>query len=57
MTQTTLRLERTSPMTQTAVEILLVEDNPNDVEVTLHSLRSSNQHLGFYWLLLNQPPL
>ena len=42
MTQTTLRLEGTSPMTQTAVEILLVEDNPNDVELTLHSLRSSN---------------
>lgn len=29
-------------MTQTAVEILLVEDNPSDVELTLHSLRSSN---------------
>jgi len=29
-------------MTQTAVEILLVEDNPSDVELTLHSLRSSH---------------
>ncbi len=28
-------------MTQTAVEILLVEDNPSDVELTLHSLCSS----------------
>lgn len=27
--------------TETAVEILLVEDNPCDVELTLHSLRSS----------------
>lgn len=26
---------------KTAVEILLVEDNPSDVELTLHSLRSS----------------
>jgi CheY-like chemotaxis protein len=25
-----------------AVEILLVEDNPNDVELTLHALRASN---------------
>jgi two-component system response regulator len=29
-------------MTDKAVEILLVEDNPSDVELTLHSLRSSN---------------
>lgn len=29
-------------MTETVVEILLVEDNPSDVELTLHSLRSSN---------------
>lgn len=28
-------------MTETAVEILLVEDNPSDVELTLHSLRST----------------
>jgi CheY-like chemotaxis protein len=28
-------------MTQTTIEILLVEDNPSDVELTLHSLRSS----------------
>ena len=28
-------------MTNKAVEILLVEDNPSDVELTLHSLRSS----------------
>jgi len=28
-------------MTETAVEILLVEDNPNDVELTLHSLKMS----------------
>lgn len=29
-------------MTETIVEILLVEDNPSDIELTLHSLRSSN---------------
>ena len=29
-------------MTEIPVEILLVEDNPSDVELTLHSLRSSN---------------
>lgn len=29
-------------MTEAAVEILLVEDNLSDVELTLHSLRSSN---------------
>ena len=28
-------------MTETVVEILLVEDNPSDVELTLHSLKSS----------------
>lgn len=28
-------------MTETAIEILLVEDNPSEVELTLHSLRSS----------------
>ena len=27
-------------MTQTSTEILLVEDNPNDVELTLHALRA-----------------
>lgn len=29
-------------MAETIVEILLVEDNPSDIELTLHSLRSSN---------------
>ena len=29
-------------MTTNAVEILLVEDNPNDVELTLHTLRKHN---------------
>lgn len=29
-------------MTEQVVEILLVEDNPNDVELTLHSLRKHN---------------
>jgi two-component system response regulator len=29
-------------MTETAVEILLVEDNPSDVELTLHSLKTSS---------------
>jgi CheY-like chemotaxis protein len=29
-------------MTQKEVEILLVEDNPADVELTLHALRSNN---------------
>ncbi len=29
-------------MTEQAVEILLVEDNPNDVELTLHALKHHN---------------
>jgi two-component system response regulator len=29
-------------MTQSPVEILLVEDNPNDVELALHALRKNN---------------
>ena len=29
-------------MTENAVEILLVEDNPNDVELTLHALRKNH---------------
>ncbi|MFQ5904445.1 MAG: response regulator [Candidatus Binatia bacterium] len=29
-------------MTESAVEILLVEDNPNDVELTLHALRKNH---------------
>ncbi len=29
-------------MTNNAVEILLVEDNPNDVELTLHALEKSH---------------
>lgn len=29
-------------MTEKTVEILLVEDNPNDVELTLHALRENN---------------
>ena len=29
-------------MTSTQVEILLVEDNPDDVELTLHALRKEN---------------
>lgn len=29
-------------MVRKAIEILLVEDNPNDVELTLHALRSNN---------------
>ncbi|MFQ5923638.1 MAG: response regulator [Anaerolineales bacterium] len=29
-------------MTESAVEILLVEDNPDDVELTLHALRKNN---------------
>jgi CheY-like chemotaxis protein len=29
-------------MTNTLVEILLVEDNPNDVELTLHALRENH---------------
>jgi len=29
-------------MTQRQIEILLVEDNPDDVELTLHSLRKEN---------------
>ena len=29
-------------MTQQTVEILLVEDNPNDVELTLHALKENN---------------
>ncbi len=51
-------------MIDKAVETLLVEDNPSDVELTLHSLRSSItnhteavRQLGLYWRLLNQSPL
>ena len=29
-------------MTENAVEILLVEDNPNDVELTLHAFKKNN---------------
>jgi len=29
-------------MTESVVEILLVEDNPSDVELTLHALRKNN---------------
>ena len=29
-------------MTGNLVEILLVEDNPNDVELTLHAFRKNN---------------
>ncbi|MBI1993000.1 MAG: response regulator [Deltaproteobacteria bacterium] len=29
-------------MTEKSVEILLVEDNPNDVELTLHALKENN---------------
>lgn len=29
-------------MTENAVEILLVEDNPNDLELTLHALKKNN---------------
>lgn len=29
-------------MTENPVEILLVEDNPNDVELTLHAFRKHN---------------
>ena len=29
-------------MNETAIEILLVEDNPNDVELTLHALKKNN---------------
>lgn len=36
-----LRLKVRSLMTETVVEILLVEDNPSDVELTLHSLKST----------------
>jgi len=51
--------------------ILLVEDNLDDVELTLRALKKSNikkevivvtdgaeavNHLGLYWLLLNERP-
>jgi hypothetical protein len=39
--------------------ILLVEDNPDDVELTLrdfaHFVDAARQ-LGLYWLVLNEPP-
>jgi hypothetical protein len=35
---------------QNVVDILLVEDNPNDVELTFF------KELGLYWLVINQPP-
>ena len=50
-------------MTDKALEILLVEEIPSHVELTLHSLRSSKltkteavRQLGLYWRL-NQSPL
>jgi len=38
----TLRLKGAHAMIENAVEILLVEDNPNDVELTLHALRKNH---------------
>jgi two-component system response regulator len=35
-------LEEVFPVNERPVEILLVEDNPNDVELTLHVLRQNN---------------
>src|SRR5713101_764206 len=37
-----LRLAETALMTENVVEILLAEDNPNDVELTLHALKRHN---------------
>jgi len=53
------------------IEILLVEDNQDDLDMTLCALRKANlaklvnfegfaaavQELGMYWPLLNQPPM
>jgi hypothetical protein len=36
------------------VQILLAEDNPDDVN--FDRFTESVRELGFYWLLLNQPP-
>src|SRR5262245_62765462 len=36
------RSAETALMTENVVEILLAEDNPNDVELTLHTLRRHN---------------
>ena len=45
--------------------ILLVEDNPDDVDLTLRALKKNNiknefagvvSNLGLYWLLLNEGP-
>ena len=30
-------------MVENSIEILLVEDNPNDVELTLHALKKNNK--------------
>jgi two-component system response regulator len=35
-------------MNETGVEILLVEDNPDDVELTLHAFRKNNVTNGLY---------
>jgi DNA-binding NarL/FixJ family response regulator len=53
-----------------SVEILLVEDNPSDVDsyalgvnsyivkpVDFNQFNQAVKDLGHYWLLLNQPPL
>jgi hypothetical protein len=37
-----LQPRRGDPMTPDPVEILLVEDNPNDVELTLYALKKLN---------------
>jgi two-component system response regulator len=37
-------------MTENTVEILLVEDNPNDAELTIHALRENNLSNHIEWL-------
>ena len=36
------RIPDTSPVTNKVVKILVVEDDPNDVELTLHALKANN---------------
>src|SRR5207247_738248 len=58
------------PMREKSIEILLVEDNPDDVALTLHAFQNHNlvkpmnfeqfteavQQIKLYWLLMNEPP-
>jgi len=42
-------------VTDGSVEILLVEANPDDLELTLTTFEGLVRGLGTYWLLLRRP--